>query len=355
MDNIYKKIIDYLETHNRAMLATIIWTSGSTPAPAQSKMLLSVEGERITGTVGGGCIEGDIMRRAAALENKNIGTILYFELNEDAIESGLICGGSLKVLLEPISKDHIKLFSLLSDRIEQGRDSILLTIYLEEKPTVKILYDETFSLLYGQTLSESLTFESPFKKHVPLILQQKDSLYIVEPVEGKIPLFVFGGGHVGAAISKVASNCGFSVTIVDDRYEYTDKTRYPEADKSICLPFRNISDEIGINENSFIVIVTRGHSFDELVLEKVINYKPKYIGMIGSKRKVLVTFQNLLKKGIDKEKLYNVYAPIGLDIGAISVNEIAVSIVAELIKIRRKNTSDAVEHKKLKDHLKHLT
>ncbi len=349
MENIYKKLVDYLEANHKAMLATIIWTSGSTPAPAQSKMLLSINGERIAGTIGGGCIEGDIMHRTAALEDKNKATILYFELDEVEKESGLICGGSLKVLLEPITQDFIELFSILSKRIEQGQNSVLVTEYLEEQPTIKNLFDENFSLLCGKSISKDLKIESPFLKQVTYILQQKDSLYIFEPIEGKIPLFVFGGGHVGAAISKFASSCGFSVTIVDDRTEYTDKIKFPETDRTICLPFRDISDEIGINENSFVIIVTRGHSFDELVLEKVINYDPKYIGMIGSKKKVIVTYQHLIKKGISKEKLKKVYAPIGLDIGAVSVDEIGISVVAELIKVRRKETAECVEHKKLKN------
>lgn len=349
MQNIYKKIIDYLKANEKAMLATIIWTSGSTPAPAQAKMLLSVDGERIAGTIGGGCIEDSIIRRTAALENKNKATILYFELNDAEIESGLICGGSLKVLLEPVNKNDKELFNLLSNRIEQGLDSILLTTFIEEKPTLKSLYDENLSLLYGQPSEKDIIAESPFSKQAPLIIQKKDLLYVVEPVEGKIPLFIFGGGHVGAAISKFSSACGFSVTIIDDRIEYTDKSKFPDADRTICLPFRDISEQIGLNENSFVIIVTRGHNYDEMVLEKVINYNPKYIGMIGSKKKVLVTFQHLMQRGVSKDRLSKVFAPIGLDIGAVSVDEIAISVVAELIKVRRKKNADIVEHKKIKN------
>lgn len=349
MKNIFDRIANYLSEHQSGMLATIIWTSGSTPAPAQSRMLLSREGERISGTIGGGCVEEAIMRRTAALENKNFATILEYELNNEEIESGLICGGKMRVLLEPIYQSQIELYKMISNRIENGNNSILLKIYNKKGTVSECVYDEDLNLLKGEKISSDIVNESLINKKFPVLIEKQENIFILEQIEGKISLFVFGGGHIGRAISKFASECGFSVTVIDDRIEYANRKIHPEAKRTICIPFRDISDEIGLNENSYVLIVTRGHSYDEQVLEKVLKYNPKYIGMIGSKRKVLIAFQHLKEKGIEVEKLKNVFAPVGLDIGAVTVEEIAISIIGEMIRVRRKRDFDLNQHMKLKD------
>lgn len=347
MKSIFEKICNFLDANQNGMLATIVWTSGSTPAPAQSKMLLDIDGNRIAGTIGGGCVEDAVMRRAAAIQDKNKSVILDYELNDDDAETGLICGGTLKVLIEPLNISHKLLFKNLAERSNAGLVSILVTKIDKDNKSEKSVYDKDCQLLVGN-LSEIKSFpKNVLEKFIPVMQNVENDLYIYEPIEGKLPLYIFGGGHVGKAVSKFAAPCGFSVTIVDDRVEYTERDKFPEADKTICLPFRNISEFLNIEETAFVVIVTRGHSYDELVLEQVLKFKPKYIGMIGSKRKVLVSYKNLVAKGIDETELKNVYAPVGLDIGAISVEEIAVSIVAEMVSVRRKNITDAVSHKKV--------
>ncbi|MDP2209879.1 MAG: XdhC family protein [Bacteroidota bacterium] len=347
MKNIFEKICNYLELNQQGMLATIVWTSGSTPAPAQSKMLLGIDGNRIAGTIGGGCVEDAVMRRGAAIQDKKYTVILDFELNDDDAETGLICGGTLKVLIEPINISHQLLFQKLAERCDAGLETILVTKIGKDNNSEKSILDKNSQLLAGE-LREIKSFpKNVLEKFTPVMQNFEDDLYIYEPIEGKSPLYIFGGGHVGKAVSRFAAQCGFSVTIVDDRVEYTDRDKFPEVDKTICLPFRNISEHLKIEETAFVIIVTRGHSYDELVLEQVLKFKPKYIGMIGSKRKVLVSYKNLLAKGVEEAKLKNIFAPVGLDIGAISVEEIAVSIVAEMVSVRRKNITHSVSHKKI--------
>ncbi len=348
MKNIFQNIIDYLSEYESGILATIVWTSGSTPAPAQSKMLLGIEGNRIAGTIGGGCVEDAVMRRAAAIQDKNIAVILDFELNDDDAETGLICGGILKVLIEPINISHKPLFQKLAERCNAGLKTILVTKIGKDNNSEKSILDKDNNLLEGE-LSEITSFpKNVFEKFIPVMENVKDDLYICEPIEGKSPLYIFGGGHVGKAVSKFATQCGFSVMIVDDRIEYASREKFPEADDTICLPFRNISEHLPIGESAFVIILTRGHSYDELVLEQVLKFKPKYIGMIGSKRKVLVSYKNLIAKGIEEAKLKNIFAPVGLDIGAISVEEIAISIVAEMVSVRRKSEkTNIINYKKI--------
>lgn len=349
MKNIFEKIVDFLTENQSGMLATIVWTSGSTPAPAQSKMLLGLEGNRIAGTIGGGCVEDAVMRRAAAIQDKNVAAILDFELNDDDAESGLICGGTLKVLIEPINISHRMLFQKLAERCNAGLETILVTKISKNNDSEKSIIVKENKLLEGGMENIPPIPKNVIEKHFPVLQNVDDDLYIYEPIEGKSPLYIFGGGHVGKAVLKFAALCGFSVTIVDDRIEYTNREKFPEADVTICLPFRNISEHLSIAESAFVLIVTRGHSYDELVLEQVLKFNPKYIGMIGSKRKVLVAYKNLVAKGIDEEKLKNVFAPVGLDIGAISVEEIAISIVAEMVSVRRKSEkTNIINFKKIR-------
>jgi xanthine dehydrogenase accessory factor len=330
------------------MLATIVWASGSTPAPTQSKMLLDYEGSRIAGTIGGGCVEDAIMRRCAALEDKRRAIIMDFELNDDEAESGLICGGNLKVLLEPISNTQLNIYNTLVDRFDAGLASVVVTEIDFIGTIKKYLLDHEFKVAGGDFNNITFIPKSIFTKFEPAIQKDGNTTNIFEPIEGRSSLFIFGGGHVGRAVAKSANIAGFRVTVVDDRIEFASKDSQPDAEEVICLPFRNISDNINIPSNAYTVIVTRGHRYDELVLDQVIRFKPKYIGMIGSKRKVLVAFQHLIEKGYDEKELDQVFAPVGLDIGAVTVEEIAISITAEMISVKRITPDNStIKHKKL--------
>jgi xanthine dehydrogenase accessory factor len=161
----------------------------------------------------------------------------------------------------------------------------------------------------------------------------------IEPIITSEKLYIFGAGHVGQALGKIATMTGFNVIIIDDREEYANRERFPEAHKIIVSDFGDSFQQLEIDDNSFIVIVTRGHTFDELVLELACQTKAKYIGMIGSKKKIQSVFNNLQQKGISNEKLSEIHAPIGLDIGSETPSEIAVSILAEMIQFRHSSES----------------
>src|SRR4051812_16005138 len=157
----------------------------------------------------------------------------------------------------------------------------------------------------------------------------------IEPVLPIADLYLFGAGHVSQSVAKVASMAGFSVTVVDDREAYANRERFPDAQQIIAQDFEKALATIEPGENSYIVIVTRGHRDDMRILRWAVDTPARYIGMIGSKRKVISIYKQLEKEGIAAEKLARVYAPVGLDIGAITPEEIAIAIVAEMIGIRR--------------------
>jgi xanthine dehydrogenase accessory factor len=157
----------------------------------------------------------------------------------------------------------------------------------------------------------------------------------VEPILPPAVLYLFGAGHVAVNVSKVASQAGFEVTVVDDRDAYANRERFPEANDVIAEDFSTILPRLQPSESSFIVIVTRGHHDDMRILRWAVQTSARYIGMIGSKRKTIAIFDELRKEGLSASLFQRVHAPIGLDIGAVTPEEIAVSITAELIARRR--------------------
>lgn len=158
----------------------------------------------------------------------------------------------------------------------------------------------------------------------------------VEPILPAPLLYIFGAGHVGHELSKAAGRVGFDVIVADDRDAYANRERFPEAREVIADDFDDALSRITPSESAYIVIVTRGHRDDMRVLRWAVQTQAKYIGMVGSRRKAITVFRELTKEGLNPELFERVHSPVGLDIGAITPEEIAVAIVAELIGVRRK-------------------
>ncbi|HEX3376196.1 MAG TPA: XdhC/CoxI family protein [Candidatus Acidoferrales bacterium] len=158
----------------------------------------------------------------------------------------------------------------------------------------------------------------------------------IEPVLPPASLYIFGAGHVALSLYRTAKNAGFDVSVVDDRESYANRERFPEANEVIAEDFEQAMARISPNETSYVVIVTRGHHDDMRVLRWAVQTQARYIGMIGSKRKTITIFRELVKEGIPEDLFERVHAPVGLDIGAITPEEIAVAITAELIAVRRR-------------------
>jgi xanthine dehydrogenase accessory factor len=169
----------------------------------------------------------------------------------------------------------------------------------------------------------------------------------IEPVLEEPMVFLFGAGHLSYHICRYAKSVNFRVTVCDDRAEFANKNRFPDADNIVVESFETVFDRIEVNRNSYIVIVTRGHESDQTVLEKAVKTDAKYTGMIGSKKKTTTILKRLQEKGIPQEALRRVYSPIGISIGAVTPQEIALSIVCELTKIRRLGDAPRPKHMKI--------
>ncbi|MBI5215044.1 MAG: XdhC family protein [Ignavibacteriae bacterium] len=355
--DIYSEILSALETEESIMLATVISTSGSTPASALSKMLVKRGGVLTVGTIGGGCMEGEVVQHANRIYGSGKAEIHSFELNEDETESGLICGGTLEVLLEPITREHIKLFTEVKAIRDEGEDCVVTTLVSPEgtiamKEVLPIAPQHTTE--WGSRVVKKMeklvfAFSDPEFQSKPISdivkkafhnqqtkrMKTEQGEFFLEPVRGTPSLIIFGGGHVSKYISSFASIAGFQVTIVDDREKYANPVRFPEATATLALDYGQALEKLKIRESTYVVIVTRGHQYDEEILKRIIKTPARYIGMIGSKRKVLTTYEHLLPRGISIEALKRVHAPIGIEIGAVTAEEIGVSIVAQLINERR--------------------
>lgn len=156
----------------------------------------------------------------------------------------------------------------------------------------------------------------------------------IEPVVNHYA-YIFGGGHIGLYLNKILTMIGFTTIILDDREEFSNKERFPEANQTLYGDFKELMSTLELHKPSYIVITTRGHRFDEEILEWAVKQDTKYLGMIGSKAKIAIIFDNLRSSGATQEQLARVHSPIGLKIGAVSAEEIAVAIAAEIIQVKR--------------------
>jgi xanthine dehydrogenase accessory factor len=252
-DDIYTEITKIRDEGGEAALATVISASGSTPREEGAKMLIRPDGS-ITGTIGGGSIELQVIKEAIEVIKRGKPKHLCYSLKEGE-DLGMICGGDTEVFIEPIVST----------------------------PT----------------------------------------------------LFILGGGHISFSLARIGDLLGFKIVVVDDRPEYATTQRFPEADRVLVTSYDKAFSELKVGKSGYVVIVTHGHKGDAASLEGALSTEAKYIGMIGSKTKNISVYARLKANGITQQQLDTVHAPIGLRIRAQTPEEIAVSIMAEIIQVRR--------------------
>lgn len=356
--NIVYEIITALGEEERVMLATVVAARGSTPAATSSKLLLRKDGTVPVGTIGGGCMEGDVILEARRLFPGANDRIMTCDLHEEENANGLICGGSVDILIEHLTGDDLGLFHDLRTLNERGEDCVVTTLLgdagrvacraiahpVQLHAPVRWFLPEQLPFLAGGALSDiNKAVASVLRKGEPARLSLGASTLFLEPWYATPRLVIYGGGHVGRAVCRAAAAAGFRVTVADDREKYANPERFPEAAATRVVDFQDALAETDVGEGSYVVIVTRGHAFDEIVLEQVLRTPARYIGMIGSKKKVLTTMRHLHTRGVAVESLRRLHAPIGIEIGAVTAEEIAVSVVAQLIRVRRGRTTTAYD------------
>ena len=327
----------------RVACCRLVETRGSTPQKAGAAMLVFDDGSQ-AGTLGGGCVEAEVKRKALALLGGDA-AVVRFQLDDDyGWDDGLICGGRMQVLIDPLEKNVERdYFTRLHALIAEGAgvtEAIVFDADASGLPEgASYLFDADGNLVAQvrgplengqapQTIRDNL---QPLAQR-PKPCAAHGVAYL--PLLPRCRLVIVGGGHVGQAVGNLAAELDFDVWVVDDRAEYVSQERFPNAQRRIAGPMDDVLPTLDITPNTYCLIVTRGHNHDEEALFHLIARKPRYLGMIGSKRKIKLIFDDLAAEGISNELLGQVYAPVGLDIGSQTVMEIAVSIAAELVAHR---------------------
>ncbi len=342
-----KQILDCLETGTPFALVAILSHQGSTPRTSGSRMVVMPDGT-LFGTIGGGLLEAKVTDACLELIRKKTCRIQAFSLNQELKGSlDMVCGGCLTVLMETLvpGPELIPVFQALVALEQAGRKGVLVSRlsgpgqgeFTVQKSLVRPDGSVTGSCLIPKPLLDDIC-DNRFSGRFPIVHTLDPAAFILQPMIPADTLFIFGAGHVGFVLAQLAHLTGFSTVVTDDREAFANQNRFPHARQVRVTPdFENAFDKLTIDSHSFIVILTRGHLHDQIVLEQALLTGPAYIGMIGSRTKQDRIYDNLMAKGISKERLHTVYSPVGLPIGAQTPAEIGVSIMAQIIQVRQGN------------------
>lgn len=301
-------------------------------------MVVRADGS-IFGTIGGGPLEARLIRRAVETIETGRNSVERF----DSAELGMMCGGGGHVLVEYVDPARVEareLFRGMAALFQGGHKGWVVTILPADEsghsPVRRCLVGPDGSvsgdrILDPETLRDLARRGGTYDR----IVAGDPARTYVQPIGAQGTVYVFGAGHCGERVVPLLSTLGFFTVVVDDRSDFANRGRFPTADRIVVPPkFDEVLATLPVDGDSYIVIVTRGHSHDTSVLAQALRTEARYIGMIGSKKKVADTFEALRGQGFSADDLARVHAPIGLPIGAETPEEIAVSIAAELIRVR---------------------
>ncbi|MHC4751153.1 MAG: XdhC family protein [Planctomycetota bacterium] len=343
--DIYQKAVEFIDSGSSFVVALVLKAEGSTPRKAGVRAIIDHTGT-ILGTLGGGLVEAETQRRAVeACKSKRPIVFDIYLHGANRADDVPICGGSMRILIDPtIAKDRASYAQVAKANQQRQRGVMLTTIRTAKQTEITSQWFPQEGIPSDAAFPGTDNIRSCMAREMPQLFtksSQKPDVsteVLVEPVIPKPLLLIAGGGHIGQALALQASLVGFDIVVIDDRPEFTDSGLFPEGTMTRC---GDIPEQISagpIADDTYIVIVTRGHKLDAEALEACIHKPVAYVGMIGSKRKVALIRENFIESGLATENEFDsVFTPIGLDIGAVTVPEIAASITAELIAVRRKS------------------
>jgi xanthine dehydrogenase accessory factor len=346
--NIYPEVLLRLESQEPVVLATIVETEGATPQVPGASALFGESG-LLLGTLGGGILEADAERKVLLCLKKRSSLYYRFDLQGEDVAAGEpICGGVVWILVDGSPGDKRETWRRLTDALLARRSGVLVTQIdwrTDDLAELKRLWlDEKTPELETEFTLRRFTreFAQARRQEKPMLLQEQDSamrdrntLYFLEPIAPLPRLLIVGAGHIGQALARQAAWLDFEVTIIDDRAEYASRERFPQGTVLVVADIEGAVREFPVSADTYIVIVTRGHRHDAEALRACIHSPAAYIGMIGSRHKVALMRERFLTAGWGSAQDWDhVRTPIGLKIGSRTVEEIAVSIAAELVQVR---------------------
>ncbi len=352
MKNIYLQILD-LQTNNFPLvLATVTNTQGSTPQKPGSSALFNKKG-LVSGTVGGGIVEGKVQK--IAMEDLLTGESGHYQFNlanDISKTEEAICGGQISILVDANLTNYLSVFKQVKQSLTNGIPGVLITMvtrftekivlinryWMDEsfKPDIPVAFLEKIEpIVHNMLLAGD---RSEYKDlEIAIEGEEPSSVFYLEPLFPLPKLIIAGAGHIGRALAHIGSMLDFEVTVIDDRQEYANSENIPDASHIIVRNIGEAMRDLRKDNDSYVVIVTRGHKDDAEALKECIGSKLAYTGMIGSKKKIVSMRNSFIENRLATEKQWDaIYAPIGLDINSVTIEEIAVSIAAQLVLVRNR-------------------
>lgn len=335
-----KKLRMALENRLPVAYCRLVETRGSTPQKAGAMMLVYENGHQ-EGTLGGGCVEAEVKRTAIRVLQERQPQLATFQLDHDyGWDDGLICGGRMTILIEPLVGEDGDYFEQLA-RLAESREGFTEAIVFDQSKSGLPLpssylfngHDQPAAALHAHidNAEQIQTSVRPIAGR-PRAYAERGVAFL--PLAPRCRLIIVGGGHIGQAVSALAVDLEFDVWVTDDRESFISEERFPGTAKRIAGPCAEVLPALEVTPDTYCLIVTRGHNHDKEALYHLANRGARYVGLIGSQRKIRMIFEDLMDTGTPADVLDDVFAPVGIDIGSQTVSEIAVSIAAELIAHR---------------------
>lgn len=333
----FSKAAEVLRQGGRAILISVIKASGSVPRGEGAGLFVFQDGS-VTGTVGGGLVEFNAIEKAKeklAAGDRQAITEDFSMSNRDAAEQGMVCGGRVRLYYQTFSgEEAAACFETIAAAAEKDEDSWLYVPVepgSEEGKIACFTREGTLSSCGG--IKQVFDTEA-FRHNKAELFETPAGDFYIEPLVSQGRVIVFGGGHVGQALVPVLNMLDFRTVVFEDRAEFADREHFPEPTRLVLGDFDHIDEQLELHEGDYAVIMTRGHQSDMEVLAQVLRKNLRYIGMMGSERKILTVYRRLTEQGFSDEDFAHVHAPIGLSIESETPQEIAISIAAELIHVK---------------------
>jgi xanthine dehydrogenase accessory factor len=352
--DVYARMAELEREGRRFAVCTVVRTVGSTPQVVGAKLLVDDLG-RLTGTLGGGCVEGDAFVEAKRVLETGDASLREYELTEDlAWDTGLVCGGTMWISIEPGDRAlHLGGRDLLGDVLaaSSGGKPVAIATLLrkhgrELEPSGKLMV-ETDGSRHGtlgdrDVLAGAAALDALRHGTARTVALDDEHELLIEPVLAKPRLVVAGGGHVGLALARMAALLDYEVTVIDDRPDFATRERFGPGIDVIRMEMADALRTMPMGWNTFVVIASRGHKLDAACLREAVKRDARYVGLLGSKRKTVLIAKMLQEEGVPEERIRAVHAPIGLDLGGRTPSEIALSVLAEMSMERHGGTGRAL-------------
>ena len=323
MKTVIADIVAAIKKDTPVMLCSILANAGSSPRGAGARMAVFADGS-FSGTIGGGAVEHIAIGKAVKdIQEERFSVITYSMEGNERNDTNMICGGTVTVCFQPMQKKDLPVLEKLMSVLEKDCNA-WLTMRLDENTV------NEFSVYELSEVPEDM------QAFCSQTAYYSEGVY-VEPVSHKGNVYIFGGGHVGKALVPVLASVDFRVVVFDNRDYLAKPENFPGAQSVICGEYDTFDTQITLTEDDYVVIMTPGHQADFEVLCRALTVHTTYIGCIGSRSKIAITEKKLAERGFSQPEIDRLHAPIGLPILAETPAEIAISVAAELIRVRKES------------------